>query len=30
FDSEESAKAAAANIKKEYLEWWVCDTELMV
>lgn len=30
FDSEESAKAAAANIKKEYPEWWVCDTELMV
>ncbi|CCE77350.1 MULTISPECIES: 4-(cytidine 5'-diphospho)-2-C-methyl-D-erythritol kinase [Wolbachia] len=30
FDSEESAKAAAANIKKEYPEWWVCDTQLIV
>ncbi|MBR9984000.1 MAG: 4-(cytidine 5'-diphospho)-2-C-methyl-D-erythritol kinase [Wolbachia endosymbiont of Homalodisca vitripennis] len=30
FDSEESAKAAAKNIKKEYPEWWVCDTELIV
>ena len=30
FDSEESPKAAAANIKKKYPEWWVCDTQLIV
>ncbi|RDD35067.1 4-diphosphocytidyl-2-C-methyl-D-erythritol kinase [Wolbachia endosymbiont of Cylisticus convexus] len=30
FNSEESAKAAAANIKKEYPEWWVYDTQLIV
>jgi len=30
FDHEENAKAAAANIKAKYPEWWVCDTQLMV
>ncbi|MGL9725978.1 MAG: 4-(cytidine 5'-diphospho)-2-C-methyl-D-erythritol kinase [Wolbachia sp.] len=30
FDNEENAKAAAANIKKEYPKWWICNTQLIV
>ncbi|QOD38098.1 4-(cytidine 5'-diphospho)-2-C-methyl-D-erythritol kinase [Candidatus Wolbachia massiliensis] len=30
FDSEENAKAAAANIRDKQPEWWVCDTQLIV
>jgi 4-diphosphocytidyl-2-C-methyl-D-erythritol kinase len=30
FDSKENAEAAAVNIREKQLEWWVCNTQLIV